>query len=295
MSTLRRARLEQRAVLAITGEDRRDFLQALITNDVRRLAPERAIWAALLTPQGKYLFDFFLLDAGADGLLLETGAERASALLARLGLYRLRARVEITDVRDRYRVEVVFGEGAAAAFDLAPEAGAARPLGRGMLFVDPRHPDLGLRALLPREEGEAPLADRTTEADPGAFDALRLRLGIPEGEKDLVPERSLPLEANFAELGGVDFDKGCFIGQEVTARMKHRGRLRKRLLPVEIRGAAAPGSSVVAADGREAGELRSVAGDHGLALLRLDRLQGPLHAGEAAVIPHWPAWLKKKE
>ncbi len=295
MRTLRRARLEQRAVLALAGEDRRDFLQALLSNDLRKLAPQRALWAALLTPQGKYLFDFFLLDAGTRGLLLETAAERASALLARLGLYRLRARVEIADVSERYRVEAIFGEAAAAAFDLPPEAGAARAFGGGMLFVDPRHPDLGLRAILPREETGTLLADRTTEADPAAYEMLRLELGIPEGEKDLVPEKSLPLEANFAELGAVDFDKGCFIGQEVTARMKHRGRLRKRLLPVEIRGAATPGSPVIAGDGREAGELRSLAGNRGLALLRLDRLDGPLRAGEATIIPHWPAWLKKEE
>ena len=294
MGGLRRVELGHRRLLALSGADRRDFLQGLVTGDLHRLSPERAIWAALLTPQGKYLFDFFVLEPDGDRLLLETDAGRASALLARLSMYRLRARVEIADPGEAFAVIAIPGERAPARFDLPAEAGAARRIGEAMLFVDPRHPAMGVRLVLPRG---APLPDPVEameETGIEAYEELRLALGIPEST-DLVPERSLPLEYNFAELGGVAFDKGCYIGQEVTARMKHRGRLRKRLLPVEVEGPAAPGDPVLAADGREAGELRSVRDRRALALLRLDHLGRELRAGEATIRPRWPEWLKCEE
>ncbi len=294
MRALRRVSLGQRRLLAVTGADRREFLQGLVTGDLRRLSRERAIWAALLTPQGKYLFDFFLVEGNGDALLLETDAERAEALRARLSMYRLRAKVEILDPGDGWEVTAIFGEGAPSAFGLADEPGAARPLGEGVLFVDPRHLRLGLRLLLPRGPAvPAPVA-AVEEAPFAAYEDLRLALGVPDS-RDLVVERSLPLEFNFFELGGVAFDKGCYIGQEVTARMKHRGRLRKRLLPVEIRGTAKPGDVVVAAGGREAGTLRSVLGGRGLALLRLDHLRDELRTGEAVILPRPPEWLKLQE
>ena len=294
MSGLRRVDLAQRCLLAITGDDRRDFLQGLITADLRLLSARRALWGALLTPQGKYLFDFFLLEPDDGRFLLEADARRAPALVRRLSMYRLRARVDIGEPDEESRVIAIMGEEAPARFGLPPEPGAARPLDGGVLFVDPRHPGMGLRLVLP---GGAALPDAIAALEEGGtelYEERRLSLGIPE-TADLLPEKSLPLEYNFAELGGVSFDKGCYIGQEVTARMKHRGRLRKRLLPAEVEGAAASGEPVLAPDGREAGELRSVHGCRALALLRLDHLGQDLRAGEATIRPSWPAWLKEKE
>ncbi len=294
MHALRRVPLGQRRLLAVTGTDRREFLQGLVTGDLRRLSRERAIWAALLTPQGKYLFDFFLVEGNGDGLLLETDAARAEALRTRLSMYRLRAKVEILDLDDRWEVTAIFGERAPSAFGLPDEPGAARPLGEGVLFVDPRHARLGLRLLLPRGATPPAPIPAAEEVPFAAYEDLRLGLGVPDS-RDLVAEKSLPLEFNFFELGGVAFDKGCYIGQEVTARMKHRGRLRKRLLPVEIHGPAKTGDMVVAADGREAGVLRSVLGGRGLALLRLDHLRDELRTGEAVIVPRPPEWLKLQE
>ncbi len=279
--------LPDRAVLLLSGEEVRPFLQALVTTDINRLAPERALWAALLTPQGKYLFDFFLVERDGE-ILLETAAPRLPELQQRLTLYRLRAKVRFSEPQEPYGVVVRIGP-------TSPAAPAGRSAGEGPLlrFTDPRHADLGERILAPRSVLEKEFGPLSGLQDRSLHEQRRIRLAAPDSLRDLEPGRSLPLEHNFAELHGVDFDKGCFIGQEVSARMKHRGRLRRRLLPVEIEGPASPGAVIRTAEEREAGTLRSLEGTFGLALLRLDRLGEPegLHCGEGRVRPLWPPWL----
>ncbi len=271
MDTPRAARLEDRAVLRLGGSEVRDFLQGLVSNDVERLGPESAIYAALLTPQGKYLFDFFLADT-SDGLLLEGEAERLGPLAKRLSMYRLRADVEIEAVD--LAVHAVFGDRAAAALGLDDAPGAARVLeGGGMAFVDPRDARAGIRVL---GGAAGPLGD-IAQASAADYDRHRLALGLPDGSRDLEVDRSILLEADFEALNGVDFKKGCYVGQEVTARTKHRGLVRKRLRPVAVQGPLpAPGTPILAG-GREVGTLRSGRDDRALALLRLDAVEG---AGE---------------
>lgn len=290
--------LEERGVLAIAGDDRREFLQGLISNDTRKLSPTRAIYAAFLTPQGKYLHDFFLVDAG-ESLLLEGEQARLADLQRRLSIYRLRAKVAIANATDGFIVAVAFGAGAVARLGLAAEAGAAAPFAGGYASVDPRLSALGARLLLPKAAGIASLeAAGLARVDADAYDRLRLSLGIPDGSRDLPVEKAILLEAGFDELNGVDWEKGCYIGQELTARTKYRALIKKRLMPVKVEGPLpAPGSQVMLGD-QDAGEIRSGSGDTALALLRLEMVEAaaqsgtPLMAGGVRVTPIKPGWAR---
>ncbi len=236
-----------RAVLAVTGSDREHFLQSLVTNDLRGLGAAGIRYAALLTPQGRYLADFFMI-ARDDAILLDVDAGLAPLLLERLGRYRLRADVTIA----RTQITVARGTGPAPA--------GALP--------DPRHPALGWRLY------GAGMQDDSTD-----WDALRVAHLIPETGIELTPETYI-LEMGFERLNGVDFRKGCYVGQEVTARMKHRSELRKGLVRVLVvgGGAAPPGTPILTADGREAGTLLTRSGGRALAWLRHDRAGGDLGA-----------------
>jgi len=260
-------RLEDRAVIAISGPEARDFLQGLVTNDVRQVGPTVLRYAALLTPQGKILFDFLIGES--DGvLLLDTSAHARDALARRLTLYRLRAKV---DIAPRDDLAVVW----------QPGADGIPPFAR-----DPRNPALGCRAFVR-------VADAATDMGPEQFQALRLECGVPEG-RDFGQDKIFALDSDLDELGGIAFDKGCYVGQELTARMKHRGTARKRLLPIIVSGDAVPDAVVVAA-GREVGTIFSVYGSRGFALVRLDRLEEagamPLTAADVAVKVIRPDWL----
>lgn len=298
MSELHHVPLTARGLLRLTGADARPFLQGLISNDIDRLAPDRALYAALLTPQGKYLFDF-LLHAQADGaVLLDAERERLPALRQRLLLYRLRAQVAIEPVDEALAVLAVIGEDAPARLGLPPEAGAARAEADALLAVDPRLAGLGVRVILP--PAAVPDFCRRHALQPGEFadwDRLRLSLAVPDGTRDLVVERSLLLESGFEELNGVSFAKGCFVGQELTARTKHRALIKKRLVPVRAHGPLpAPGTPILR-QGRDAGELRSGLDGLALALLRLEQLtpaaeaKDGLEAAGTPLTPEPPAWL----
>jgi hypothetical protein len=289
--------LDERGVVALQGPDTRRFLQDLITNDVERVQPDQGVYAALLTPQGKYLFDFFVLQDG-DRLLLETERARLGDLVKRLLLYRLRAKVEIEDVSEHLAVAALVGDDIASKLDLADRPGACRPLDQGFVMIDPRLSALGARALLPPNrlrDGLEQLGFMPTK--PAAYDQRRIRLGVPDGSRDLVVEKSTLLENGFEELHGIDFQKGCFVGQELTARMKYRGLVRKRLMPVSFSRPPPEPGTIVRCGSREAGEMRSCADGHGLALLRLERIAEakeaatPLLADGTAVVPDKPDWV----
>ncbi|MGB3313049.1 MAG: folate-binding protein [Albidovulum sp.] len=242
---------KDRRVLEITGTDREAFLQGLVTNDVGRLK-QGLTYAALLSPQGKYLADFFLVPYG-DRILLDVQADLADGLLRRLMMYRLRADVAI------------------AATDIAVVRGLG-PAPDGA-FADPRHEALGWRCY-GDETGAEPKID---------WDAIRVAHCIPETGMELVPDDTYILEAGFERLNGVDFRKGCYVGQEVTARMKHKTELRKRFLTVRIDGSAAAGTDITLRDGRPIGTVFTRSGDRAIAYLRLDRAEGPLAAGPATI------------
>ena len=267
------ALLSDRAILEVSGEDRLAFLQGLVSNDVTKARADQAIWAALLTPQGKWLADFFVIATG-DGLLLDVEAAQLAMLIARLARFRLRAKVTLRDASADWRVHAAWGEGA------VPEGLAAR---------DPRLPEAGWRVLAP--------AGLPTNASAEDYAAHRLALGLPDGSKDMEAEKSVLLEGGFDELNGISWTKGCYMGQELTARTRYRGLLKRRLVPVAIEGSAPErGTIIMAPNGAEAGEMRSSQGAQGLALLRLEWLdKGPLMADEARVTPQPPAWMKLPE
>lgn len=239
-----------RAVIRVTGRDARDFLQGMVTNDLAKGLEHGLVYAALLSPQGKYLADFFVL-AQDDALLLDAPEALAPDLLKRLTMFKLRADValEITDL---------------------PVARGLGPAPEGAL-ADPRDPALGWR--LYGVAGGPEVTD---------WDALRVAHLVPEAGTELIPNDSYILEMGFERLHGVDFKKGCYVGQEVVARMKHKTELRKGLARVAVAGNAAPGDAITAG-GKPVGVLGTRSGDRALAYLRFDRATGPMEAGAARV------------
>lgn len=262
------ALLPDRAVVAVDGPDRAAFLQGLVSNDVEQVAPGRAVWAALLTPQGKWLADFFILMDG-ERLLLDVERNQAGMIVEKLSRFRLRSKVKL-EILDWF-VHAAWGDGLLDQ----PNAVSA---------PDPRLPDAGWRILAPSE--------CVTNASAAAWDAHRLALGLPDGSRDLEAEKSVLLEAGFDELGGVSWSKGCYMGQELTARTKYRGLIKRRLVPVDIEGdRPSPGTPVIRDDGVEVGTLRSGAGQRALATLRLDAIASSLSSGGARIIPQPAAWM----
>ena len=285
-----------RGVIEVAGEDRVAFLQGLVSNDVEKASAARAIYAALLTAQGRYLFDFFIVAQG-DALYLDAEAARLAELLKRLTIYRLRAKVSLADASARFAVAAAWGDGTSDRLGLSG-TGAATEFAGGVAYLDPRLEALGVRCLLPRERGCDAIAQAGfARADAVAYDRHRLAFGAPDGSRDLQIEKALLMESGFDELNGIDWQKGCYMGQELTARMKHRALVKKRLLPVTVAGAMPASGTTITLDGGEAGELFSGRDGRAMALLRLDAVEraangAALSAGGARVTLHKPAWLR---
>jgi hypothetical protein len=285
--------LDDRGILAVSGPDRRPFLQGLVSNDVDKVGPTAARYAAFLTAQGKYLYDFMMAEAG-ESIWLDTEAARLGDLKRRLFMYRLRSKASL-DEQSGLCVAAVFGADPLAALGLPTVPGAARPFGSGIAFVDPRLAALGARAILPLDGARALLGNAgISETGFDSYDRLRLSLGVPDGSRDLILEKSILLEAGFDELNGVDWQKGCYIGQELTARTKYRGLVKRRLMPVEIEGPTPSPGTIVTMDGREVGEMRSSRDGLGLALLRIEPVREGkrLAAGDATLVPLRPSWMR---
>ena len=211
--------LEERGLITIGGPDRRSFLQGLISNDIERVGPDRAIWAALLTAQGKYLHDFFIIEIG-DILYLDCEAERLMDLGQRLSRFKLRADIDLGMAQD-FGVWVGYGDGALSGTSLNAYPGSAVATGEGVVYCDPRLPEIGIRAILPKPVGAETLEGLgAIPGDREKFEALRISLGLPDGSRDMIVEKSILLENNFDSLHGVDWNKGCYVGQELTARTK---------------------------------------------------------------------------
>lgn len=270
--------LPERGVVRVRGAEARAFLDGLVTCDLDRVGPARPRFGALLSPQGKILFDFLVWQEGEDSFLLDAPRVAAPDLAKRLAFYRLRAKIVIEDASEELGVGVGWdGEGPALAGPLAA--------------TDPRLDRLGRRVIRPRPEIEAgPHA-------PEIVRAHRIRLGVPEAGQDFLLGDLFPHEALMDQLHGVDFDKGCYVGQEVVSRMHHRGTARSRIVPLVFPAGAAPEPGAeVKAGGRAIGRTGSGAGDRCLALLRLDRAAEalaaaePLQAGGLAAVIELPDW-----
>ncbi len=262
------AELPGRGVIEVAGADRIGFLNGLVSNDVAKAAPGQAVWAALLTAQGRYLTDFFVF-YDDERLLLEAPLVAVAELIRRLNRYKLRAEVRLAELSGTLKVY-------AAWQGMPPQVPLTAP--------DPRLREAGTRLL-----SETELAPNAVAAD---YAAWRLELGLPDGPPDLEPEKTLLLEAGFDELNGIDWQKGCYMGQELTARTKYRGLVKRRLVPVMLAGPLPPPGTPVLSDGAEVGAVRSGIGGLALASLRLDALDKPLIAGEATLTPRIPSWMR---
>jgi folate-binding protein YgfZ len=267
-------RLPNRGFLRLSGPDRLTFLQGLVTNDVNVAAPGRAVYACLLTPQGKFLHDFFLI-ADGESLLIDCEADRRADLAQRLKTYKLRSKIEIAEA------------------DYAPYAifDAAPPVAGAIAYTDPRTAALGLRILLPADAGESGFG--LTELPFETYDRLRIAEAVPDGSRDMEIGKAILLENNIDLLNGIAWDKGCYTGQELTARTRYRGLIKKRLVPLSISGPVPAIGTPLMENGTEVGEMRTSFGDIGLALVRLERLRhaGPIDIGGTILTPTLPDLL----
>ena len=280
--TINGCELSNRGVLEIEGEDKASFLQGLITNDIHLVNRDQTLYATLLTPQGRFLYDFFIID-NKDSFLLDAEASRMEALLKKLILYKLRSKV-ILKHRPDLKVFALWGNNVATFFNLKEEPGYTS----NGVFMDPRLKELGTRMITstpPKNFQQIPLQN---------YDLHRLTLGIPEGGKDLIPEKAILLESGLDELNAISWTKGCYMGQELTARTKYRGLVRKRLFPVIIEGEAPDQGTEIFFNGDSVGEMRSHNETHGLALLRIEavRAQNELVGGKARLKPYIPEWMR---
>lgn len=284
---MKAALLPDRGVVKVSGNDARKLLNGLVTADIGAVTPGRAAFAALLTPQGKIIVDFIIVDCGPavdEAFYLDCPRALAPALLERLKFYKLRAKVAIEDISDRVTV-MAFWNGAA----LEPSAAH---------YPDPRLGALGLRCISAAEPAQAAAAFGAELVDATAYEAHRIALGVPAGGVDFTYGDAFPHEADMDQLAGVDFNKGCFVGQEVVSRMEHRGSARTRVVPVALAGTAPPPGTAVAAAGKAVGVMGSSAGASGLAMMRLDRVADalanglPLRAQETELRLVKPAWAR---
>jgi len=258
--------LVDRGVVSVSGADAAGFLQGLLTNDVEGLEPRQARYAALLTPQGKIMFDMIVVrapDEGGPVFLVDCAAAQTADLAKRLGFYKLRAKVAIADESATRAVAAFWGDEPAS-------------IEGGLFYADPRDPRLGWRAILPR-----PMADAVGLDHAGEYEGLRIGAVAPKGGVDFAYGDAFPHDANLDLLNGVDFDKGCYVGQEVVSRMKHRGTARKRIVRVKLAGPPPAPESPVMDRELAVGTLGSSSGREALALLRLDRAEDAVAAGRS--------------
>lgn len=275
--------LNDRGVITIKGNEAVSFLQGLVSGDVEACGEGQAVWAALLTPQGKYLFDFFISKVD-DALWLDCESARLMDLGRLLHKYKLRADVEL-GIGEETSVYALLNAG---SFEV-PKGCA--------LYDDPRLAAMGKRVILTRGHEEIFQSAGLILGNVEQYHRMRIENGLPDGATDMTPEKALLLENGFDELSGIDWGKGCYVGQELTARTKYRGLVKKRLLPVVFKDNLPASGAQITLDGKDAGEVKSIVGNMGLALIRLERLHlsikegSNLLAGDSVVVPNIPKWV----
>ena len=289
--------LEQRGLLAISGPDRVDFLQGLVSNDIEKVSTNRTVYAALLSPQGKYLYDFFIYKLN-NTFFLDCEKDSLNELKKRLSLYKLRSNVTLEDYSDKMVVIALFGNTKSTKQELPTKPGHTITFGEGVLCTDPRISDIGWRCLLPSTKAENFVKSfGFTHAQCDTYEKNRLLLGLPDGSRDLIFEKSILLESGFSELNGIDWGKGCYIGQELTARTKYRGLIKKRLMPVKFDGPPPKAGTLIYSENKIAGEIRSNLSTKntriGMAFIRLEALKNStkLIADGVLVRPSRPHWM----
>jgi tRNA-modifying protein YgfZ len=281
---MKAALLPDRGVIKVAGDDARKFLNGLISNDMAKVAPGSARFAALLTPQGKIVVDLIVAEAepgDGGGFFLDCPRALAAALKDKLTFYKLRAKVTVDDLSEALGVMAAWDGAALSEF--------------GLSYTDPRLPALGTRTILPPDLAAEAAADLgATLADAEAYHAHRIGLGVPRGGEDFIYGDAFPHEADMDQLGGIDFAKGCYVGQEVVSRVEHRGSARSRIVPVTYEFAPASGQPVMAGE-KEVGTLMSTAKGRGLAMIRLDRVADALAAGTPLLCGNLPIHVVKPD
>jgi len=292
--------LSHRSIIKVYGEDRRSFLQGLITNDVYKLSSENALYAALLTSQGRFLHDLFLCEID-DTLFIEGETERLEDLKRRLLQFKLRSQVSVEIASEEWQVFTLYGDPDFKELNLPAERGAARELFWGCVYRDPRLLTLGLRAMLPRLIGKQELEKAGFIESPFEnYNALRLKAGVPDGSHDMLVEKAIILENGLAELQAISWSKGCYIGQELINRTYRQGVIRKRLLPITFEGPAFMPETDLYLNETKVGVIKSSQAQRGLALLRMaEALEAlkekrPLidEINHREVFVHLPDWLE---
>jgi len=283
---MKAALLPDRGVVKVAGADARAFLNGLLTADVTKVAPEQARFGALLTPQGKIVVDGIVAEAPAEdggGFFLDVPRALAPEFVQKLNFYKLRAKAICEDLSEVLGVMAVWDGTGDTEY--------------GLVYADPRLPGLGQRIMLPPHLAKEAAADLGAElAEPHDYEAHRIALGVPRGGLDFVYGDAFPHETDMDQLAGVDFDKGCYVGQEVVSRMEHRGNARTRIVPVTVDGFAPDAGLAVMAGDKVVGTTGSSARGVGLAMLRLDRMADahasglPLTAGGVTLTPQKPDW-----
>jgi tRNA-modifying protein YgfZ len=292
---MKAALLPDRGVVKVAGDGARSFIHGLVTADILSLMPGQSRFCALLTPQGKIIADFIVAEAPAKaggGFFLDTPRVLAAAVVAKLNLYKLRAKVLVEDLSDVLGVLAVW-DGAALG-EIAEIDTATIETGLG--YADPRLPALGLRVMLPPHHAStAAAAFGVALAAASDYEAHRIALGVPQGGLDFGYGDAFPHETDMDQLGGVDFGKGCYVGQEVVSRMEHRGTARTRAVPVRFEGDAPEAGVAVLAAARQVGTMGSSAAGNGIALLRLDRVADALSQAETLTAGGVPIRLVKPD
>lgn len=290
MNQLQYAILQHRTVITVGGEDRSDFLQALVSNDITKIAPNRTIWAALLTPKGKFLHEFFIFELG-DIIGLECEQARSTDLINRLTRYKLRANVTLK-LRPDLSVAAVWGDEALDTLGLTSDTGASIPARNSIVFTDPRTAKAGARWILPIDMVDASIVSKGFSlGKTNDYDGLRIRLGLPDGSRDMTIEKAFLLENGFEELNGVDYEKGCYVGQELTARTHYRALIKKCLLPVSFEGTALDPGTPVTTGSEQVGVMKSTVDGIGLAFVRHDALEKPIYASGRKLEPQYQDWI----
>lgn len=262
--------LAHRAVIKISGNDAATFLQGLITNDIHKATEQNPLYALMLTPQGKYLYDFFI--AKRDGeYFLDVSSTYKNDIIKRLSMYKLRSDVAISDISTQYECAILMGEALTKEID-NDEKGSIRPFCKGTAYIDPRNPQLGARAFIERENHYQSFeAKEFSAADISTYEEARISLAIADGDHDMISGESFPLDFGMDTLGAIDFKKGCYVGQEVTARVHHKSSPKKAIYRVRsVAGNLPQAGTAISYDGKKLGELRSAIEKNGLALLRKD-------------------------
>jgi folate-binding protein YgfZ len=291
---MKAALLPDRGVVKVVGDDARNFLNGLLTADVTQVTPDRSKFAALLTPQGKIVVDCIVAEAPAadgGGFFLDCPRALAFEFMQKLNFYKLRAKVICEDLSEILAVLAVWG--------------GSGDTQCGLVYVDPRLPELGQRVMLPPHLAPKAATDLGAElTDARAYEAHRIALGVPRGGLDFAYGDAFPHETDMDQLAGIDFDKGCYVGQEVVSRMEHRGTARNRIVPVTADGSAPDAGLPVMAGEKQVGTTGSSAGARGLAMLRLDRVADAVAAGQRLIAggvmlsvhkPEWARWPEPRD